>query len=375
MKTKILFVIDNLQFGGGERVFSQIINTLNPDRYKIFVTSFPDGPFSEAITNQHVEYLPLNFSKRFNPRLLFQIKNIIKLNHIQIVHGQGSRAEFYARIAHRLAGNSKYISTVAMPVEGFDVGIWRKKIYRLFDKISEEFVDEFIAVSDSLKNILIYERGTNPGKVLRIHNGIELDKYSEEDGNSRSTIRKEFSVGDEELLIGAIGRLVWQKGFEYLIRAIPAIIRKYPNTKFIVVGDGQLENRLKAQSSRLKVSDHLVFPGFRSDIKEILSAIDILVISSLLEGFPMVTLEAMAMAKPIIATNISGIDEQIVDEESGLLIPFQDPDAISKAVLRLIRDKRLARELGENAENRVAKLFSVSKMIRETEKIYHSIIQ
>ena len=104
MKTRILFVIDNLQFGGGERVFSQIINGLNIEKYNIFLASFPGGHFYQAITNKQVKFFPLDFSKRFNPLLFFQLKNIIKSNDIRIVHGQGTRAEFYARAAHRLAG-------------------------------------------------------------------------------------------------------------------------------------------------------------------------------------------------------------------------------------------------------------------------------
>ncbi|MFC1868984.1 glycosyltransferase family 4 protein [Thermodesulfobacteriota bacterium] len=376
MKIRILFVIDNLQFGGGERVFSQIINGLDPYKYHIFLASLPDGHFYKSITNNQVKYLPLDFLKRVNPRLILQLKKIIKRKDIQIVHGQGTRAEFYARVATRLAGKAKYVSTIAMPVEGFDVGILRKKIYRLFDRFSERYVDRFIVVSDALKDMMINKRGIFPEKVVRIYNGIEIDRYSSDNVKaSRLKVREEFKINENDFLIGAIGRLVWQKGFECLIRAIPSIIKSYPNSKLLIVGDGPLKDRLKEQGKRLRVKEYLIFTGFRDNIKEILSAIDILVIPSLLEGFPMITLEAMAMAKPIIATNIEGIKEQLIDSESGLLIPPGDEHAVSQAFVKIVEDKMLSGKLGSNARKRVVEEFSVQRMINETEKVYIPLIQ
>ena len=376
MKTSILFVIDNLQFGGGERVFLQIINGLYPNRYHIFLTSLPNGPFYQSITNKHVKYFPLDFSKRVNPRLIFQLRKIIKANNIQIVHGQGTRAEFYARIAHRLAGNTKYISTIAMTVEGFDIGMIRKKIYRIFDRMSEKFVDRFIVVSDSLKDKMIRERGINPKRIIRIYNGIELDQYSPDKiRDSQQKIRKEFNINDATLLIAAVGRLVWQKGFEYLIKAIPDVVENFSNVMFLIVGDGPLKDRLKALGSRLKVNNHLIFTGFRKDIKDVLSATDALVIPSLLEGFPMITLEAMAMSKPIIATRIAGIIEQIIDGESGILIPPKNPVALSQAIRHVLSDHEQMEKLKLNARRRVKKHFSAEKMLLETEKIYQSLLE
>jgi glycosyltransferase involved in cell wall biosynthesis len=374
MKTRTLFVVDNLQFGGGERVFSQIINGLNPDKYKIFLASLPNGAFYEAITNRHVKFLPLDFSKRFNPSLFFQLKKIIRTNKIQIVHGQGTRAEFYARIANKIAGTSKYVSTIAMPVEGFDIERARKWFYRFFDWISEKFVDRFIVVSDSLKNKMIIDRGINPEKVVRIYNGIEPDQYSPKNSEkSRPEVRNKFNINDTSLVIGAIGRLVWQKGFEYLIQAIPDVIKVYPKVKFLIVGDGPLKAKLEALSMELGVKDKIIFTGFRTDIKEILSALDILVIPSLKEGFPLITLEGMAMAKPIVATRIHGIEEQIANSETGLLVPSQDADALAKTINLLINDRDLALRLGINSRQRAEEEFSVEKMVEETVKIYQSL--
>ena len=121
----------------------------------------------------------------------------------------------------------------------------------------------------------------------------------------------------------------------------------------------------------------MIFTGFRSNIKEILSAINILVIPSLLEDFPMIILEAMAMAmaKPIIATNIDGITEQITDGVNGILVPPKDPSALANAVMRVLNDKEFARTMGLAARKKVEQEFSVEKMITETEKVYLSLLR
>ena len=365
---RLLFVIDNLQFGGGERVFSQIINGLNSGRYHISLISSSNEQFRNAIQNPQVQYHNLDFFKRFNPVSIFKMVKIIRNNRIQIIHGQGARAEFHARIAKRIAGNPLYISTIAMPVEGFDVGFIRKKAYRFADYFSEQYVDRFIVVSDALKEMLIHKRNIPDSTVVRIFNGIELDSFTP--NPEFSSFREQLQISRNTFLIGAIGRMVWQKGFEYLIRAIPMVIDAYPDSKFLLVGDGPLNERLKNLVRRFKIEKHVVFTGFRNDISEILSAIDLLAVPSIIEGFPMITLEAMAMMKPIIASNIDGISEQIIDGESGILIPPKDSDALAGSIIDTLRNKGLKKTLGINARKRVETAFSIEKMLFETEKIY-----
>ena len=295
--------------------------------------------------------------------------------HIKrFLHSQGARAGFFTRVAVKTAGRSHLVSTVQMPVEGYDVNPVKKSIYVALDRFSERFVDKFVVVSKSLEQTLIQKHKIRPDKVVLIYNGIELSEYYPDDfGESFRCIREEYNIGEEVFLIGAVGRMVWQKGFECLIESVPAIIKTFPRAKILIVGDGPLRKNLEALSEELRIRDKVIFTGFRSDIKEILSAIDILVIPSLLEGFPMITLEAMAMAKPIVATKIDGVNEQIMDRIDGILIPPKDPSAIAQAIIRLINDRESGRKLGLAARKRVEQEFSVEKMVAETEKVYLSL--
>ena len=373
----ILFVIDGLEFGGGERGFLQLIRGLPCERYNIHVATSPEGDFFKTLTWMGIDVSPLDLKKRMNVKNIKRLSEIIREKKINIVHSQGGRADFYARMAAKtLKPKVKVVNTVAMPVKGYDVGALRKGVYRFFDWLSERYVDRFIVVSEILRETLLGSYRIQPDKVIKIYNGIELNEYHPDDSSeSVKSIREEYNIGEEVFLIGAIGRMVWQKGFEYLIECVPEIVRAYPDAKILIVGDGPLLDGLKALGERLKVKDNVIFAGFRSDIKEILSAIDILVIPSLSEGFPMITLEAMAMAKPIVATSIDGITEQITDGIDGILVPPKDSSALAKAVIRILNDKKLARTMGLSARKKAEQKFSVKKMVAETEKVYLSLLK
>ena len=371
-QNKLLYVIDNLEFGGGERVFLQLAAGLK-DRFQIFVAASRGGEFQRRIRDLEIHFFPIDMSKRFSLRPIIKIIDIIRSKKIDLLHSQGARADFFARIAGKASGIHHIVGTVAMPVEGFEVGPFRKKLYRFMDSITERYVDRFIVVSDSLRKILVDERKISPQCVVRIFNGIELDKYQPE--ATENSLRAEWGFSQNEVLIGAIGRMVWQKGFEFLIRSIPDIMLHVTEARFLLVGEGPLRPHLEALTRQLNIEGRVIFTGFRSDIRDLLSAIDILVIPSLLEGFPMITLEAMAMAKPIIASDISGIREQIKNGTSGILVPAKDPKALAAAIVKILDDNTVAKSIGLAARQNVKEKFSIERMLTETERVYLSLLE
>ena len=124
----------------------------------------------------------------------------------------------------------------------------------------------------------------------------------------------------------------------------------------------------------LGVRDKVIFTGFRKDIKDLLSIVDLLAIPSLLEGFPMITLEAMAMAKPIIATRIDGITEQIRNGENGLLVPIKDSEALSEAIIRIYNNREMAVKMGKSGRKQVEKTYSIENTVRQTQEVYDLLI-
>ena len=371
-KRSILFVIDGLEFGGGERLFLQLASKLR-DRYHFFVATDSGGKFAHELRNLDIEVFSLNITRQLALKPFYQIRNIIRHKEINLVHSQGARADFFSRLAGRRARVPHIVSTIQMPVEGFEVGFLRKMIYRLMDQFSERYVDRFIVVSESLRKTLTEGRGISDERVVKIYNGIELDQFHPD--LKRSNLRKQWGISAEGPVIGAIGRLVWQKGFEYLIEAIPKILQDFSQAKLLLVGEGPLRHELEGLARELDVDTRVIFAGFRSDIQDLLSMIDILAVPSLLEGFPMITLEAMAMAKPIVATQIEGIVEQISDSDEGILVPPRDTEALASAILRLIKDRELGNRLGVAARSKIERYFSIDTMVKETETVYLSLLE
>lgn len=378
MRYNLLYVFDNMEFGGGERVFAQIINRLSIERYRIIVACLPTGAFIEKIKRSGVQIKSVDMRKRFNPGVIFQLADLMKNEKIVIVHSQGARADFFARIAAKLARAPIVVSTVPMPVEGFDVNPLRKLIYMAFNRFSERFVDRFMVVSDALEKMMIEKHGIEPQRVVKIYNGIEKDEYcipDKEIACRRSRFRKEFGLGDDVLIIGAIGRLVWQKGFEYFIEAMPNVLKRFPKAIFLIAGEGELENGLKLKCKKLKLEDKALFTGFRKDIRDVLASLDVFVMPSLLEGLPVVLLEAMAMMKPIVATKIEGIIEALENGVTGLLVSPKDPQILSEAIVDLLIHKDKARQMGLAARKVAEERFGVDIMVRKVEGVYEELLQ
>jgi glycosyltransferase involved in cell wall biosynthesis len=371
-RPSILFVIDGLEFGGGERVFLQLASDLQ-DRYQILIATSADGEFSRTLNDIGIDFYTIEMTHQLTLKPISQIANIIRQNDIDLLHSQGARADFFARIAGKITKVPHTLCTVAMLVEGFDVGLLRKIIYRFMDSFSERYVERFIAVSETLKKALIEGHGISSERIVKIYNGIELDKFRPD--LKQPNLKKQWGITPETPLIGAIGRMVWQKGFKFLIKAISDIMGVAPDARFLFVGEGPLRADLENLAQKLNLYDRVIFTGFRSDIPDLLSTMDVLVVPSLLEGFPMITLEAMAMAKPIIASDIPGIKEQIKDGESGILVPPKDSKALATAILKILSSDEVAENIGSAARQTVEKKFSVDKMVMETERLYSSLLQ
>jgi glycosyltransferase involved in cell wall biosynthesis len=188
---KILYVIDNLEFGGGERGFLQIIEGLYLGSCSVKVACNYGGEFEARLRAMNILLERVNMKSKFNLFTILKLIRILKEGRFNIVHTQGARADFFGRVAGRLVGVPHILCTIQMPVEGFDVGRLRKKIYRFIDRLTECYVETFIVVSDFLKKILIERRGIPARRVVKIYNGIELSQYhpDAEHGN----LRKEWS--------------------------------------------------------------------------------------------------------------------------------------------------------------------------------------
>jgi glycosyltransferase involved in cell wall biosynthesis len=374
MPLNLLYVIQNDEFGGGEHGFSQLVKGLDCKIFKVFVATTAKGRFYREIKDSGATVITIPFGKLQIFRALILLMRTIRGKNIQLIHSQGARADFFARIAGRFEKVPAIVSTVQMPVEGFNVPWPRKIFYKLLDRFSERFVDRFIVVSKSLRQHLISKHKITKNKISLIYNGVELDGFNQS-VREKVNIREVFNIPPDLPIVGAVGRMVWQKGFEYLIRAAPAVLKAFPQTRFLIVGEGNLKNDLIDLANSLQIQDSFIFTGFLHDIYPILSELQVFVLPSLREGFPLIILEAMAALKPIVSTAIDGITEQIEDGVNGILVPPQDSELLGQAIIKLLKDRSLAKRLGEEARNRARDRFSVERMVTDTKLVYQQVLK
>jgi glycosyltransferase involved in cell wall biosynthesis len=185
--------------------------------------------------------------------------------------------------------------------------------------------------------------------------------------------KKEFNLPPEAFVITMVGRLHTQKDHRTLISAFQLITSILQNAYLLIVGQGPLRKKLQQYSQALGIDRRTRFLGFRRDIPAILAITDVVVLSTHWEGLPLILLEAMASAKPVIATDISGNREVILDGKTGLLVPPRDPEILAQAITKLAKDPKKAKEMGEKGLLRVAECFSFEMMVKKTIELYESL--
>ncbi len=369
--TTVLFVIDNLEFGGGERGFLQLIRSLPAEGWTVSVAAHPGGLFEVQARAAGAEFLGMDMSSRAGLATIVRLWRLVRTGRFTVVHSQGARADFFARMALCLVPGVRLVSTVQMPVDGFTVSRVRGSVYRFFDRLARPRVDRFIVVSQALKRRLVESWGLPEARVALIHSGVETDRLVPASGSDDGRrLRLELGLAEHARLVCAVGRLVWQKGFEHLLAALPGLLALVPEVGLAIVGEGPLRADLEARARRLGIGERVRFLGFRSDVPSLLRGCDVLVLPSLQEGFPMITLEAMALGVPIVATDIEGVVEQLDHDREALLVPAGEPKALTEALLLLLQDSALGRRLGDAARRRVVGAFDAGRAITATRKLY-----
>jgi glycosyltransferase involved in cell wall biosynthesis len=230
---------------------------------------------------------------------------------------------------------------------------------------------KIIAVSNFIKNELVSKYNIPKKKIEVIYNSIILKEYKE-----KSEIFKEkYKLGEDKVIL-SVGRVIKEKGFQYLIKALPIILKKIKNVKIVIIGPpSQFKNTLVSLAKKIGVENKIVFCGVVSDemLKSALYCSDIVAIPSLYEPFGIVALEAMAYSKPIVASKVGGLMEIIIHNQNGLLVQPENSFQLANAIIRVLEDKNLAKKLGRRARECV-KRYDWNRNIYKILKVYEEII-
>lgn len=232
---------------------------------------------------------------------------------------------------------------------------------------------QIVAVSEDLKRFLMSVIGIRDNRIKVVYNGQKLLPVI--GAEQKRLIKERLGLFQNEQVVGSVGNLYPVKGYRYLIAAAQKLIARRPNTTFVIIGRGELEAPLREEVKLRGLERKVRFLGFREDVPALLSIMDVFVLPSLSEGLSIALLEAMAAGKPILATQVGGNSELLIDGQTGLLVPAADVDALVEKISCLLADKYLARYLGENARKSVQQRFSEVAMIRNYEQLYDSLLQ
>ncbi len=228
-------------------------------------------------------------------------------------------------------------------------------------------MDHLVAVSRAIEEKIAAERpSTVP--VSLVYNGVDLVRYDHTD--PCCTLREEYGLPEAAQLVGVVARLEAEKGHPTLLCAWPRVVRRVPNARLLVVGEGSRREDLEAQAAALGLAERVVFTGRRDDVPAVTAALDVAVLPSYREAQGLTILEAMALSRPVVATAVGGIPEVIEDGRTGLLVPPHDPEALAAAITRLLTDHAYADMLAKGGHDLVHERFCVELMVHAIEQIY-----
>lgn len=369
-KINVLLIIPALGFGGAETQLVTLAENLDRSRYATTVCCLRHhAPVAEMLARQGVEVVNLHWRTRYLPLGLYRLVRLMRNHEADIVHTHLFDAGLWGRIAAKLAGVPIVINTE------HGLNLWKKRYHIWFERIADRFTDRRIAVSEDIRRSRIRREGLNPEKIVIIHNFIDLAFFDPNTVEDATSIRKDLGLDDSEQLVGTVARLSHVKGVAYFLRAAEMISQTCPGVRFIIVGDGPLRDDLEHLAAQLGLRERVVFAGTRSDVRELLAAMDVFVLASIREGIPVSLLEAMAMKRAVVATAVGGTPEVVQNDRSGILVPSQDARALAEAVVSLLKDSRRRTALGEAGRERVREAFSADACVGQLERLYEEVLE
>lgn len=381
-KIRIVNIITRMELGGPPILVLDILQHLDKERF--------ESTIATGITIDR-KYDMIGFARDKNIRVfampslvrdihpLKDIKTLIKLviflkkEKFDIVHCHTSKGGFIGRLAAKLAGAKIIIYSPHGDIfEGYFCKL-ATDFFILLEKFAARFTDKIINLTKiEIERFLEHGIGTRH-QLKQIYNGINI-KYYERAMTSNLKKRDEFGLGKDDFVCATVGRLVPVKGHTYLIKAIQKVVKVIPEAKFLFVGDGELKPKLSEEIKSYDLQRNVFLLGARSDIATILSCINVFLLPSLNEGFGMVLIEAMAARKPVIATNVGGVPEVIINGTTGILVPPEDPEAFSSAIIKLYNNPEMSLEMGLAGYKRAKKLFNIETTVHELEELYEALI-
>ncbi|PCH91668.1 MAG: hypothetical protein COB85_08840 [Bacteroidetes bacterium] len=377
---KILFGLEATE-GGAAKHLTYLATNLRKELFDItvIVSHHRSVLFKSDVLRMQargVRVINIPMQRNINPLndlyALVKIYYHIKNEKYDIVHAHSSKAGILFRVAAFLNRRPAIAYTPHCFYFQAYVGYF-KFFYLYIEKLVAKFTDSIITVSSSEKDIAIREGIASVETIECIVNAIDLNEYHQL--QESTAIRQNYNITSTGPIIASIGRLTRQKDLLTYIHAAQVVLKTYPDAVFLIVGKGELHNKLRKTIDDLNLEQQVILTGEVKDIHQIYNIIDLLVNTSLWEGLPYVILEAMLFKRPVVATKVSGNQDIVIDGKTGYLAPQKNYELVAKAIEKILSNKSLANEMGKEGHKTLKKKFIFDNFISAHESLYKGLVE
>jgi glycosyltransferase involved in cell wall biosynthesis len=348
---------------GVKRLFSWMIPRFDAERFNVSLVSLRKRDLSEETLDAFGIDITYLHRSKFDPATWPALLKVVDRKRIDVLHLHGYGATTFGRIV----GAHRRLPTIVHEHANLTDTPWYQKVA---DRTLAPFTDIGIAVSESTAEFLIRARQLPAERVKVVYLGVPLEEFSaQRTPDEIAAAKRDLGVGPGEFVIGTVTRLHDSKGNSYLVDAARLVLDERPEVRFFVVGEGPLRASLEAQARALGLGDRFVFHGFARDVARVLSAFDLSVFPSLWEGTPITLFEALAMGKPIVATDADGLVDVLTDDHDAWIVPKRDAPALARALVRMIDHPAERRRLGAAAQVK-SRDYGIAAFVGKMERLY-----
>ena len=363
----VLHTIETSGLGGAERVLLQLAASVDAGRFRSVAAVPSRGPLHDALEASGVRTHVVRSGRWWDPALPRGLARLCRVEGVALIHAHLPDQNFFGCLAG-VAARCKTVATYHGELDLRRADTWRGAAKL---RLVRSAANAVVAVCDSVREALVARRFRRE-QVTRIYNGIDVDALS---AGPAAGIRRAFGWPDGTRVVGVVANVRVSKGYEHLLRAARLVVDARPDTRVVAAGDidPALGAPILALQRALELEEHVRFLGFRADVGALLRDLDVFVLPSTSEGFPLALLEAMASGRAVVATRCGGPEEVIDNGHNGLLVPPGDPAALASAILNVLDAESRAAALRLNAQ-RTARRYTLRAMVADYEALYDRLL-
>ena len=373
-KLRVLLMIDEASLGGGQMHVLLLAKYLRGADFEVEIGTEASGWLVDKALELRFIVHQIAISNQFTWRSFRNIRQLLVVGQFDILHTHGGTAGFWGRLVSVMLGKRPtivhtyhglhYLNVLEGSGQAIQQRI-KRELFKRIDQFLLNYTDRIICVCKSDYHKAIAAGVATLDRTSIVYNGIEIDKFSKR--SNQQVARQIFGLNPTEFIFGNVGRLHEQKGHLFLLQAVAKMNNR---ARVTIVGDGRLRDELVMLATKLKISDRISFLGARDDINEFLSAIDVFILPSLWEGQPIALLEALAIGKPCIASDVDGIAEIITDGVNGYLVQPKDVEALAISMDWAVENPDLLAKFASSGVIPISSKFLVQNMAINIANIY-----